>query len=210
MKHITLLSATTLSSLLLSTAVLAETINMVTWTFGANANQHTYEIVKTESPISWTQAKLNSEAKGGYLATITSAEENAFVFNNLANQNEFWIRQLTWGGSPNVGPYIGAFMDNNQWQWVTGETWSYANWGPGLPDNFTNFNEFYAHLFIAGSSATSDQWNDVGHDGGNGIYSYIVEYDQISAVPIPTAALLFAPALIGFTLLRRKQPTKNT
>ena len=41
---------------------------------------HWYEVVLVESGIAWTAASNAAEADGGYLASITSAGENNFLF----------------------------------------------------------------------------------------------------------------------------------
>ena len=47
---------------------------LVQWTTGAGHNDHWYEVVVADSPISWASGK-GSVPAGEYLATITSKEE---------------------------------------------------------------------------------------------------------------------------------------
>ena len=49
-------------------------------------NGHFYQVVAVADPITWPEAQAAAAGAGGYLATITSAEENAFVIS-LAEQN---------------------------------------------------------------------------------------------------------------------------
>src|SRR5512138_3078838 len=99
-------------------------------------NGHFYELVN-DPWITWIEARdaaagtvLEGTLQGyGHLATITSPEENAFVFgrypgNALGNT---WI-----GGFQNAGYSATA---NEGWQWVTGEPWAWAGWNGGEPSN---------------------------------------------------------------------------
>lgn len=65
-------------------------------------NGHYYTVIKMIK--TWDEAKVVSESLGGYLATITSSEENEWIFNLLALDGiiEAWI-----------GLY---YSDNNNWQ----------------------------------------------------------------------------------------------
>ena len=85
-------------------------------------NGHSYKRIDTS--MTWSDAKIYAENLGGYLATITSQDENDFVWDNLgASGPDFiWL-----GGTDEV--------TEGTWQWVTGEAWVYENWGPGQPDD---------------------------------------------------------------------------
>lgn len=122
-------------------------------------NGHLYEYISYSS--TWNQAKSAAEAltrygATGYLATITSADENAFVTARLANAG--------WMGASDVS-VEGA------WRWVTGpengtQFWSgtsggstvngnYANWGTGEPNN--SGEEDCAQYLTGGTG----KWNDL-------------------------------------------------
>lgn len=77
-------------------------------------NGHYYMAFK--ETVSWQAAKARCQEMGGYLATITSAEENAFVAR-LENANA----------------WVGGKLTNDSWTWITGEKFSYDNWYPGRP-----------------------------------------------------------------------------
>ena len=89
-------------------------------------NGHTYELV--HDYVSWTAARAACQNLGGYLLTINSREEQAFI-ESLLRSN----------GVQNTSYWIGL-TDKNQegnWtKWITGETVGYTNWGTGEPDNF--------------------------------------------------------------------------
>jgi hypothetical protein len=80
---------------------------------------HCYDHRK--EPVIWSDAvKKCAGTKGGYLASITSAEELNFLINSGKAKPPVWI-----GGSDTASE--GVFV------WVSGEAWSYANWDVGEP-----------------------------------------------------------------------------
>ena len=78
--------------------------------------------------MTWDKAKGEADKLGGYLATITTAEESAFLQAHGLNAS---------------GGYVvtGAQQDparpepDGGWAWVTGEPWAFTNWAPGEPNN---------------------------------------------------------------------------
>ena len=89
-------------------------------------NGHTYVVVDTP-PYDWPTARVYAEVNyDGYLATITSADENEFVFSLALTNPNVW---------PSGGPHLGGFVGNAGWEWVTGEPFSYTSWEPGEPNN---------------------------------------------------------------------------
>lgn len=106
---------------------------------GPNGNY--YELV---SPgLSWDEAKTAAESMtfggaSGYLATLTSAEEDAFVASFAAASD-------AWFGASDLAT-------DGIWEWVTGEAWSYTNWNSGEPNGGTGEN--CAHYFVGTT------WND--------------------------------------------------
>src|SRR6187551_3034226 len=75
------------------------------WTVTAGGNGHYYEAVLAPAGINWNDAKAAAEVRGGYLATITSAQENTFV-HNLITANEYWIN----AGVDSRGPWLGGYQ----------------------------------------------------------------------------------------------------
>lgn len=90
--------------------------------------EYRYEIIA--SNMSWDQAKAACEAKGGYLATITSAEELATI-SELASKSG--LTYLWIGANLPAGT-----SDWSSVKWVTGEDMSYQNWYPGEPSIVDN------------------------------------------------------------------------
>ena len=58
--------------------LLSADLTPVQWSADAGGNDHYYEVVVAEQAVSWDDARADAEVRGGYLATVTSAAENAF------------------------------------------------------------------------------------------------------------------------------------
>jgi hypothetical protein len=170
----------------------------VKWEISAGGNGHSYLAVPASPGLSWYLADQLAQAEGGYLATINSSAENDFVFG-LVNSPAFFSAYN--GSGPALGGYNAGTPSSPNWSWVTGEPWTFDNWGPGLP-NYADFGsgpEDSLHYFSDVGSTPSKAWNDLHHDDQN-IGGYVIE-----AVPEPqTAALLAAALAIGFSNGRRK------
>ena len=148
---------------------------------------HYYEVVSATK--TWSQAKVLAAASTyegltGYLVTITSAGENAFIKAKV-----------------NANSWIGASDDNNEttgttveghWQWVTGpeagktffcddidesdgcevdDGYSYQNWNSGEPNN--SGNESRGQFYTA-----SGKWNDLRTTHTQ--TAYIIEYGGLN------------------------------
>ncbi|KAL4630216.1 C-type lectin 1 [Arapaima gigas] len=97
-------------------------------------------------PMSWNNAELFCEKKGGHLASIHSDVENNFV------------RQLT--RNPATGSYPHAYIGGhklpiNTWAWTDGTLMDYTDWAADRPDNWGG-NENCIHIV----SVAAD-WNDI-------------------------------------------------
>jgi len=97
-------------------------------------NGHYYQAVRVGTRISWADANRAAEAlgPGWHLATITSAEENAFVKGLFATNSAFFIRAYPYRGFAEVrlGPWIGGYnvMGPSTFQWVTNEPVLFTGW----------------------------------------------------------------------------------
>jgi len=152
------------------------------------SNGHTYELVTSLSPIRWTQAKAAAELKTlngeqGYLGTVTSPEENAFVVSKFGNLTA-WIgasdaaQNGTWKWV--TGPEAGTIFQIGNFPSVTSSP-GYANWVARQPDNGYGGTEAYAGYW--GSTG----WNDFIDTGSSVVKNYLVEYGQVNApiAPVP-------------------------
>ena len=142
-------------------------------------NGHCYEAVLYPG-FSWYDAKAACEARGGYLATITSAEENAFVFGLVSSINAFWYLDMFGNG---LGPWLGGYQEANApapdsgWHWVTGEAFVYTDWEDGQPGDLPQLEQDCLRFFKAGGLIgprwdDSEAYNPVEHRKG-----YICEYE---------------------------------
>lgn len=163
----------------------------VEWPVGDGGNGHFYKSVMVGG-ISWDDANAAAVASGGHLATITSAGENAFVHSLVAPS------QPTWASGPWLGGLqpAGSTETACNWQWVTGEPFSYTNWAAGQPDNGRG-NEDRLQ-FSYSSNAVQPKWNDILGDNHEDVPSYIVEYDS-APQPAPLTITIQVDAYIDGT-----------
>lgn len=113
---------------------------------------HYYALILEK--ITWKEAKVKAESFGGYLACITSKDENETILKVVKNY-EVWI-----GGTDEIKE--GSF------KWMSGEQFSYSHFDDGEPNNSGRQGEDYL-VFLKG------EWNDKPGENQNG---YIVEWDQ--------------------------------
>lgn len=174
------------------------------WTTGSGGNGHFYQPVLAPGGIDWATAEANAEAMGGYLATITSANENNFAFSLISNNSQFWVNF----GTDTRGPWLGAYQPPGSpepaggWTWVTGEAFSYQNWAAGEPNNSTAADpngEAYLQYLGKGNNDPANTWNDMSFNGG--VYSYIVE---ANAVPEPSSIMICGLSAVLFAVWRRR------
>lgn len=176
-------------------------------------NGHSYEAVIVPGGITWEAARDAALDKGGYLATLTSAEENAFVHGLVASNPWYWV---TIGTAPNQytsGPWIGLYQPAGSdepagdWSWVTGESLDYTNWVVDRPNNLEGI-ENYGQFFGLGLYDRAATWNDLPNESTDLVsivatnpVTYIVEYN---AVPEPTALVSTLLAALGLLATRRR------
>lgn len=125
----------------------------------------------------WEKAKEGCESTDGYLATITSEDENKFVFSLL---NKFGYKNA----------YFGLRDEgSNDWAWDNGEAFVYSNWASGEPSSsFEDYGMYYykyTEQWNDGDFSLPDEEGKVGYICEWGEYS--VESDQIP-VTTPTRA----------------------
>jgi len=173
------------------------------WKVADGGNGHFYEAFIVPGGIDWNDANSAAEAAGGYLATITSAQENAFVFDLIDDDPVFWDDSNP-NHSHGSGPWIGGFQPagspepSGNWTWVTGEPWSYDAWAPGQPNDDFNSGALQnrAH-FLGYGQLIGPTWNDM--QDYNLVPGYVVEL-------VPEPATLFVMLAAGLpALLKRRR-----
>jgi hypothetical protein len=155
------------------------------------ANGHLYDIVPGAK--SWSDANAEAIAMGGYLATITSAEENDFIAATFPSAVElgFWL-----GGFQPGGP-----EPDGGWEWVTGEPFHYTNWAGGEPNDAGGEDRLHFDTFGTGGGT----WNDLS-DGvfPENVDGFVIEFDDGVHTPDGGATLgLLGIGLAGFTFAAR-------
>jgi hypothetical protein len=123
-------------------------------------NEHYYAYV--DDTMNWKKAHDLSRSIGAYLVTITSEQENLWIYYNFS-KHSYWT----------------GLHDSNQegyWEWITGEDVTYRNWASGEPNNSSG-NEDYA-IF-----KTDGMWND--YQSHNELHSIFEIGDYILPTPIP-------------------------
>ena len=135
-------------------------------------NGHFYRPISAGNTYTGARAaSLLTTFKGqtGYLVTITSADEDAFIFNNVP-QSQIWfaLTDETSEGQWRIdaGPEKGTLIKTSNGQTTGNISGQYNNWAPGEPNN--SGNEDYAVTKWNGS-----QWNDLPNNFSN---PYVIEY----------------------------------
>ncbi len=150
----------------------ATTVNPTGYYYNG-VNGHFYKPVS--SGATYPNAKTLSAAstfKGqqGYLVTITSSDEDAFVYANVPQQN-IWFAltdEVTEGQwKIDAGPEAGTLIKTSNGQLNGNIVGQYNNWAGGEPNN--SGNEDYAVTKWGGGS----QWNDL---PANFSCAYVIEY----------------------------------
>jgi len=153
-------------------------------------------VVLVGEQVSWEEATVLAEAQGGYLATITSSDENDFVIS-LLRDLAFWTDPGSGGGIFRAaGPWIGGYQEagsaepDGGWFWLTGEeVQDPGNWCDGEPNDYygPNRNENRMNYFYIGSVPLDEVeiltftpgWNDSPSDGWPGpVVAYVIEWDK--------------------------------
>lgn len=173
----------------------------VRWKAVDGGNGHRYQVVHAPGGVSWFDANEAAGAAGGHLATIASAEENAFIYDLIDEDPDLWEQNL----SPrSLGPWLGGLQPagspepGGNWQWVTGEPFLYTNWETSRPDDSFAYQDKLHFLgpYVSGGVPWGNEWNDL--DGQGLLVSYVVEF-------VPEPATLGLLATGGLALIRRRR-----
>ena len=112
-----------------------------------------------------TYEQVNAEAKesGGYLACISSAEENEIV------------AKVSSTGKTTTSSYIGLMRNKEniqEWMWADGSKVNYTNWNEGEPNSE---NETVAEIYDSTRSPGAEKWNDCTVSSRN---TGVIEYNE--------------------------------
>lgn len=115
-------------------------------------NGHSYKIFDTG--LTWEDAKAYCESVDGHLVTITSGLEQAFVQDLITNRG---TKGYYWTG--------GIRSSDDNFVWITGEEFSYANWANGEPSNAGGIENVIVLYKYRGYNGL---WNDLSERGNVG------------------------------------------
>jgi hypothetical protein len=141
------------------------------WRVQDGGNGHWYSLRwYSDAERTFGQAQAEAAARGGHLATVTSSAENEWVKANVVLPNP---SETIWA------PSMGGRKENGAWTWVTGEPWSFTDWGPAEPTGDGPILQYwrYGSLYWNDHPDSNDKWlvewsADCNNDG-------IVDYGQI-------------------------------
>lgn len=105
-----------------------------------------YYYIFSEELYSYEDALRFCEERHGYLATITSDEENQFLYDYLTRLG---YDHVFLGGSDAA--------EEGTWVWSNGEAFSYTNWREGEPNNDLDGESSMVMYYIL----TDGAWNDL-------------------------------------------------
>ena len=150
----------------------AATVNPTGY-FYNGVNGHFYKPISTGATYTNARAaSLLTTFKGqtGYLVTITSADEDAFIYNNVPQGNIWFaltdeVSEARW--TIDAGPEKGTLIKINNGQTNGNIPGQYNNWAGGEPNN--SGDEDYAVTKWGGGS----QWNDLPNHFS---CAYVIEY----------------------------------
>ncbi|MDB4876609.1 MAG: hypothetical protein JWM41_3055 [Gemmatimonadetes bacterium] len=138
------------------------------------ASNHYYQVVRVTGGTNWFNADAAASAQSiagctsAHLASITSAEEGAFI-GSLGDEGGWWVAGRKYGWTPST---------TDGWTWTTGENWTYANWRGGEPNNSPS--NAYGALFedaIYVNLGTSGALFVDYPAGGSDLDGYVVEFE---------------------------------
>ena len=101
----------------------------------------------------WNEAEKDCEKSGAHLASIHSAEEQAFVTKLHDPTRKHYI-------------WLGGMRDGGSFKWKDGSAFNYQNWDRGQPNDWRG-NEDCMELYSAPGQSHHDKWNDVPCDQTN-------------------------------------------
>ena len=106
-------------------------------------------------PMTWTDAQQLAQRHGGQLATVRSAEENAWLVQNFYSPafRMFWIG-------------LSDAAEEGRWTWADGEPSGFTNWSSGQPNDAGGGQDYVGIWNAAGEWA----------DEQNAVHPALVEF----------------------------------
>ncbi len=104
-------------------------LSTVVWDVDAGGNGHSYESVIVPQRVSWEQAKVYAENRGGRLVCLETEDEAQWVFEQLVAFTSLWSMTAY-----NGGPWVGLFQNTDGWWWLSEVPFDWNGWVPGEPN----------------------------------------------------------------------------
>ena len=177
-----------LVTLVLFSLALGSTANAQPIFFDGTGNY--YQLVTDGA--TWEDAQALASAQTfngvqGHLATLTSQEENDFLFDAFDGLSG-WI---------GLSQAPGSVEPDQGFQWVTNEIFSFSAFG-GIEPNNVGGNEDFVEFFNGG-------WNDLGPTATR---RYYVEF-QTAGIPEPSAVPIVIAGMFALLGARRRTQLKK-
>jgi len=153
-------------------------------------NGHFYKYVPSSSitfaSAAASAATLTLHGSTGYIVTITDAQENDFIKNNV-NAANIWIGasdsttegNWTWVNGPEAG--LNFWVGTGSGASPTGTSW-FSNWAPFEP----NDNGGSEDAAVTNWRGTLGLWNDIGQNSLNFVSGYLAEFSGLN-LDVPSA-----------------------
>lgn len=152
---------------------------------------HYYEVVVAQR----TWAEANAEAAkrtyaglAGHLATVQSAEENAYILNLVSLSGDI------------TGVWLGGFQPEGSvepsggWRWVTKEPWAFTSWDPPNPNDAGGKEN--ALLMLTGYPYNPGMWSDV-FGGAIDVEAYVVEFEPAEGADLVVKGVIVHRVVIS-------------
>lgn len=145
-------------------------------TFGS----HEYVLVGTWG-IKWVEAEAEARAMGGYLATVSSPEENQFIVDLIRDDDSVWRQEGDGTRWQKFGPWIGLVQQQNAsepdggWVWSNGDPLTYTDWFWHQPDNYDGIEDFGRYRQF--SDQPGIKWDDARANAT--AKGYVVEFESV-------------------------------
>jgi hypothetical protein len=129
----------------------AQAQQAVQWKVVDGGNGHWYQMKYWEGGQLFAAAQAAALDEGGYLATVTSSAENAWLREHVMIPNP---TDTSWG------PTLGGFKVGGAWTWVTGEPWVFTDWWPSEPSGDGSVLAFWTYHSPGWNDRPDDAYND--------------------------------------------------
>ena len=160
------------------------------------------------APKSWPAARDDCRSRGGDLASIHNAAENAEAFA-LHVERSLPSEQSTWLGLTDAA-------DEGHWVWSDGTPLDYEAWNDGEPNNHGGDEDCAG--FWAGRGASNSMWDDMyGTESCSHPLPYIckgaepegLEVGAVAGIVAGVAGLIIILLLIRIILFYKKKPAAS-